>query len=138
MKGLLIFLLLICAGCGDKFIVSDSGKLYSKAGIFNNKEVVLRDIPLPKDSYMKGNSISHGTEFFRYGEFNFSGPLAVEDVYLYYKEQMPTFLWSEVSSDVFETNANLKFENAKENVTILCREGDSATEIKIIIEQKKG
>ena len=134
--GILLFILLICVGCQEKFIVEGDYKLYKRAGIFENKERVLRDIPLPQDSYMKGNSISVGTEYFRYGEFNFSGQLSVEDIFLYYKEQMPSFQWKEVSADIFETHTSLKYEKGEDLATILCRESDKDTEIKIIVEQK--
>jgi hypothetical protein len=138
MKALILLLLLICVGCQDKFVVKDNTELYAKAGIFNNKQLVLKDIPLPKDCHMAKNSISHGTEYYRYGEFNFSGSIGVEDIYVYYKEQMPTFFWKELSADIFETSASLKYQNENELVTILCRELDQGSEIKIIVEQKKG
>lgn len=138
MKQLFLLLALcFCVGCQQELIVVEDKLLIKEAGTFNNKIVVLENIPLPNDSYLSKKSFCHGTEAFRYGEFTFRGALSVDDVFYYYKEQMPSFAWKEIEASNYETHASLRYEDKDELVTVLCKEVSEGTDIKIIVEQKK-
>lgn len=135
---LLLTLLFFFSACQTSTVVEESHGMFSNIGLtFENKSLVLKDVPLPQDFVMHGDSLCYGTKTFRYGEFLFRGTLSVDDIYFYYRKQMPTYGWDEDTSKIFETNAKLTFENRSELCTILCREGQQLTEVKIIIEQKK-
>jgi hypothetical protein len=132
---LALFLAFVSSGC--QAVVSPN-RSFSDVGLtYHREDVVLKDIPLPEDFVALEGSFCYGSEAFRYGEFVYRGLLSVDDLFYYYKEQMPRQNWETVSSQQFETHARIKFQNNYELCTILFREGDQSTDIKIIVEQKK-
>ena len=106
-------------------------------GTFEKKDTVLKDIPLPQDFTLIEGSFCHGTENFRYGEFLLQGQLSVNDLVFYYKKHMPARNWSQVNSMDRSANASMRFEKDDEYCTILCKEGQKSTELKIVVEQRK-
>lgn len=125
--------LLFLTGCVQERI----GAFSNVGGTFEKKEVVLRDIPLPQDFIMAEGSFCRGSDSFRYGEFLLHGELSVDDIFFYYKKQMPAYYWKEIASEDRESSARMQFVKADEICTILCREGARTTEVKIIVEQAK-
>ena len=128
-------LALISSGCNA--VVSPHGSFSNVGLTYNREDIVLKDIPLPEDFVALNGSFCYGSEAFRYGEFVYRGLLSVDDLFYYYKEQMPGQNWIAVSSQQFETHARMKFENSYEFCTILFRDGGQSADIKIIVEQKK-
>jgi len=132
---LLSFSALITSGC--QAVVSQHGKFTDVGLTYHRDDIALKDVPLPEDFVILEGSFCYGTEAFRYGEFVYRGLLSVDDLFYYYKDQMPGQNWVPVSSQQFETHARMKFEKPSELCTILFREGDQGTDVKIIVEQKK-
>lgn len=124
------------SGCNSG-IVASIDPFSNIGGTYHNKDLVLRDVALPQDFVILEDSFCHGTQTFRYGEFLMRGELSVEDVFFYYKKQMPANYWTEVTAQSFETSARMIFQKNDDKCTILCKEGKQLTELKIIVEQKK-
>ena len=133
--------MLVLLGMAPLFLAGCVGEridpFTNMGGTFEKRETVLKDIPLPQDFEMIEGSFCHGSETFRYGEFLLQGRLSVNDLIFYYKKHMPARNWTEVSSEDRSVNARLRFEKEDEFCTILCKEGQKMTEIKILVEQKK-
>ena len=125
----------VSSGC--QAVLRPLGSFSDVGFTYHREDIVLKDIPLPQDFMALEGSFCYGSEAFRYGEFVYRGLLSVDDLFFFYKEQMPGQNWIPVASQQFETHARMKFENASELCTILFREGGESTDIKIIVEQKK-
>ena len=124
-------------GCETTGVVEPE-PAFSDIGLTHHrKDLVLKDVPLPEDFLMSPGTFFHGTDNFRYGELMYQGNLSVDDIFFYYKKQMPSHGWKEVSLKQFETNGRLAYTKNGEKCTILLREGATMTEIKIIVEQIK-
>lgn len=102
---------------------------------FHNKDLVLRDIPMYHDFTIMKGSMCYGTPTFRYGEFLMQGEDLVEEVYAFYKLQLPRKGWREISTQNLGSAAYLRFGNGKELVTISIRENPEETELRMIVEQ---
>jgi hypothetical protein len=127
----------LLTGCESNGVVP-SEPAFSNIGLTQHRQdLVLKDIPLPEDFALCPGSFCHGTDSFRYGEFQYQGQLSIDDVYFFFQKQMQAHGWQEMSMKQFETNARLAFTRHGEMCTILLREGAELTEMKIIVEQKK-
>lgn len=136
-----IISLAVCAavlsGCQVKEFLSVPMVASNVGATFHNKELAMKDIPLPRDFILVDGSFWFGTPHFRYGEFLLEGSQPIEDVFDFYKKQMPGEVWTEISSQNLETAATLKYENKSEFCSILCQEKEMKTAVRIVIEQKK-
>ncbi|MBF0243731.1 MAG: hypothetical protein HQL31_00475 [Planctomycetes bacterium] len=133
----LIILVLLSVGCESSFFVASRGTIRDEGLTYHNPKIVMRDIPLPKDFCITSGSFCYGTEYFRYGEFHVQGKGNLEDVTLFFRQQLSANQWTETNSQSMETTAWLKCEKNNEELLVNCKEQKELIEIRIVVSGKK-
>lgn len=146
MKNLCFFLglctFLLASGCQRS--LPKRNVFSNMGGTFHQKSLVLNNIPLPKGfelaDTMEGSALGtfcFGSDTFRYGEFLLQGTESLSSLMNFYTKQLPAVGWKELDQQELGTSARLRYHNPSEICTLMFREVQGQTLLKIVVEQKK-